>query len=143
VRLPDANVLLYAVDRDSPHHLPARQWLETNLSGTRTVGFAWSVLLAFLRLCTRAQVFSSPLTPEEAFDLVDEWLSRPCATILHPTERHAGVLRQIIEPLGTAGNLTSDAHLAALAIEHGGEVCSADADFGRFSGVRWSNPITG
>lgn len=141
MRLPDANVLLYAVDRDSPHHAPARRWLETNLSGTRTVGFAWSVLLAFLRLSTRAQVFSSPLTPQEAFDLVDEWLSRPCATILHPTDRHSIVLRQLIEPLGTAGNLMPDAHLAALAMEHGGEVCSADADFARFSGVRWHNPL--
>jgi uncharacterized protein len=142
VRLPDANVLLYAVDRDSPHHLPARQWLETSLSGSRTVGFAWSVLLAFLRLSTRAQVFRSPLTPDAAFDLVDEWLARPCATVLHPTDRHPIVLRQLIEPLGTAGNLMPDAHLAALAIEHGGEVCSADADFARFSGVRWHNPLT-
>ena len=142
MRLLDANLLLYAVDRDSPHHAATRRWFERSLSGTETVGFSWNVLLAFVRLSTRSQVFRAPLTPAESFDLVDEWLARPCAAVIHPTDRHAAVLRRLIEPLGTAGNLTTDAHLAALAIEHGAEVCSADADFSRFAGVRWHNPLT-
>ncbi len=99
------------------------------------------MLLAFLRLSTRAQVFTNPLTPTEAFDCIDGWLAQPCALVVHPTERHPGILRGLMEPLGTAGNLTSDAHPAALAVEHGGEVCSADTDFSRFRGLRWSNPL--
>ena len=99
------------------------------------------MLLAFLRLSTRAQVFARPLDPAEAFDVVAGWLAQPCALVLHPTERHLALLRGLVEPLGTAGNLTTDAHLAALAIEHGGEVCSADTDFSRFRGLRWTNPL--
>lgn len=141
MKLPDANLLLYAIDETSPHHLRARPWLEELLSGTEPAGFAWTVLLAFMRLSTRPQLFARPLSPTEAFDVVEGWLSQPCALVLHPTERHFAVLRGLVEPLGTAGNLTTDAHLAALAIEHGGEVCSADRDFMRFRGVRWSNPL--
>jgi toxin-antitoxin system PIN domain toxin len=98
-------------------------------------------LLAFVRLSTRASTFSQPLRADEAFDIVELWLAQPCALVLHPTERHLAVLRGLVEPLGTAGNITTDAHLAALAIEHGAEVCSADADFGRFPGLRWTNPL--
>jgi uncharacterized protein len=141
VKLPDVNLLLYALDETSPHHVNAQAWLEERLSGTEPVGFAWSVLLAFVRLSTRALVFADPMKPAEAFDVVDGWLAQPCAVVLHPTDRHLSVLRSLIEPLGTAGNLTTDAHLAALAIEHGGEVCSADNDFGRFRGLRWTNPL--
>lgn len=141
MKVPDANLLLYAVDETSPHHGRARPWLEETLSGTEPVGFAWPVLLAFLRLSTRPQLFTNPLLPEEAFDLIDGWLSQPCALVLHPTERHSAILRGLVEPLGTAGNITTDAHLAALAIEHGGQVCSGDSDFGRFPGLRCSNPL--
>lgn len=141
MKVPDVNVLLYALDEESPHHDEARQWLEEQLSATEAFGFAWIVVLAFLRLGTNPKVFEHPLTPGEAFDRVDGWLAQPCATMVHPTERHATVLRDLVEPLGTAGNLTTDAHLAALAIEHGAELCSADADFSRFSGLRWTNPL--
>jgi toxin-antitoxin system PIN domain toxin len=141
VKVPDVNLLLYALDETSPHHALARKWLEQVLSGTEPAGFAWPVLLAFLRLSTRAQLFINPLRPAEAFDVVDGWLSQPCALVLHPTDRHLAILRGLVEPLGTAGNITSDAHLAALAIEHGGEVCSADVDFARFRGLRWTNPL--
>jgi predicted nucleic acid-binding protein len=120
VKLPDVNLLLYALDETSLHHPRARLWLEALLSGTEPAGFAWSVLLAFVRLSSRHQLFASPL---------------------HPTERHLAVLRGLVEPLGTAGNITTDAHLAALAIEHGGEICSADTDFARFPGLRWTNPL--
>jgi uncharacterized protein len=141
VKLVDANVLLYAVDEGSPHHEAAKSWLEGQLSGPETFGFAWAVLLAFIRLGTNPRVFEKPLSGEEALDLVDSWLDQPNVTLLHPTDRHSQLLRELLAPLGTAGNLTSDAHLAALAIEHGAELCSGDADFGRFAGVEWTNPL--
>jgi toxin-antitoxin system PIN domain toxin len=140
VKLVDANVLLYAVDEGSPHHEIAKPWLEEQLSASETFAFAWGVLLAFLRLVTNPRVFEKPLSGDEALDLVDSWLAQPNATILHPTDRHSQLLRELLAPLGTAGNLTSDA-LAALAIEHGAELCSGDADFGRFPGLQWTNPL--
>jgi uncharacterized protein len=141
VKLPDVNILLYAVDEGSARHQPARAWVEERLSGTETFALAWVVLLAFIRLTTSSRVFRSPLTTSEALDLVDGWLAQPCATVVHPTSRHASVLRELLEPLGTAGNLTTDAHLAALALEHGAELCSIDGDFSRFAGLRWANPL--
>jgi uncharacterized protein len=122
-------------------HEPARAWVEDRLSGTETFALAWVVLLAFIRLTTSSRVFQSPLTTRHALDLVDGWLAQPCATVVHPTSRHAAVLGELLEPLGTAGNLTTDAHLAALAIEHGAELCSTDMDFSRFTGLRWTNPL--
>jgi toxin-antitoxin system PIN domain toxin len=141
VKLPDANVLLYAVDTSSPFHEPARVWLEDVLSATETVAFAWVVLLAFLRIRTNPRVYDAPLQVGEALDIVDGWLAQPNATVIHPTDRHASLLRELLAPLGTAGNLTTDAQLAALAIEHGAELCSADPDFSRFPGLRWVNPL--
>jgi uncharacterized protein len=141
VKLVDANLLLYAVDEASPHHGIAKRWLEAQLSGSETVAFAWVVLLAFVRLGTNPRVFASPLTAEESLDLVDSWLDQPVATVVHPTDRHSSVLRDLLASFGTAGNLTTDAHLAALAIEHGAELCSSDGDFGRFPRVRWLNPL--
>jgi uncharacterized protein len=143
VKLVDANLLLYAVDESSHHHAVAKPWLEERLSGPETFAFAWAVLLAFVRLATHPRVFDAPLTLEEALDLIDSWLTQPCATVVQPTDRHSQLLRELLAPLGTAGNLTSDAHLAALAIEHGAELCSADADFTRFPRVRWVNPLAG
>lgn len=140
MKLPDANVLLYAVDDTSPLHRPARIWLERQLSGSETVGFAWVVLLAFLRLGTSPRVFASPLHLDPSLDLVDAWLAQPCATVVHPGERHSALLRELLAPLGTAGNLTTDAHLAAIAIEHGAELVSFDRDFQRFDRLRWRYP---
>ncbi len=142
MKIPDANLLLYAVDEQSPRHAGARAWLERTLSGPETVGLTWLVLLAFVRVSTKARVFERPLDVSEALDLVDEWLDQPCTTMLEPTDRHSAVLRTLLEPLGSAGNLTSDAHLAAIAIEHGAEVCSCDTDFARFPGLRWNDPLT-
>jgi toxin-antitoxin system PIN domain toxin len=141
VKLPDVNLLLYAADESSPRHGEARSWVEATLSGAETVAFAWTVLLAFLRLSTRAAIFERPLQTGTAFEIVEGWLGQPCATVVHPTERHAAILKELLEPLGTAGNLTSDAHLAALAIEHGALLCSCDADFSRFAGLRWADPL--
>ncbi|MGI8773584.1 MAG: type II toxin-antitoxin system VapC family toxin [Actinomycetota bacterium] len=141
MKLPDVNILLYAVDASSPRHQAAHLWVEERLSGTETIAFAWVVLLAFLRLGTNSHVFDQPLQPAEAFDLIDGWLAQPPATVVHPTDRHAAVLRELLAPFGTAANLTTDAHLAALAIEHGAELCSSDSDFARFSGLRWHDPL--
>jgi toxin-antitoxin system PIN domain toxin len=143
VKIVDANLLLYAVNEDSPLHGGARQWLESALAGPETVGFAWNVLLAFLRLSTRAAVFARPLEPLEALDLVEQWLEQPCSLAVHPGDRHVGILRELIRPLGLGGNLTSDLHLAALVDEHGAELYSCDTDFARFPGLRWTNPLTG
>jgi toxin-antitoxin system PIN domain toxin len=141
VKLVDANLLLYAVDEASPHHAVAKPWLERQLSGAETFAFAWAVLLAFVRLATNPRVFADPLTIEEALDLVDSWFEQSSVTVVHPTDRHSSLLRELLAPLGTAGNLTSDAHLAALSIEHGAELCSVDSDFDRFPRVRWTNPL--
>ena len=142
MKLLDVNLLIYAVDESSRHHEQARPWLEQALSGTEEVGFAWLVLLGFVRISTNPAVFGNALSPARALEFVDSWLGSPVAAVVHPTERHAGNLRDLLMPLGTAGNLTSDAHLAALAIEHGAELCSHDTDFARFPGLRWHDPLT-
>jgi hypothetical protein len=137
----DANLLIYAVNADAPLSRRAKAWLESVLNGREAVGFSWNAILAFLRLSTRQGLFERPLTPDRAFDIVAAWLSRPCAAIVDPGPRHLQVLRDLLRPLGTAGNLTSDAHLAALAIEHSAELCSTDGDFARFQGLNWRNPL--
>jgi uncharacterized protein len=141
MKIPDANLLIYALDDTSARHEGARAWLDGTLSGTEDVGFAWLVLLAVLRLTTKPALFASPYRPEEALDVIDGWLAQPCASVVQPTSRHLALLRGLITPLGTAGNLTSDAHLAALAIEHGAVLCSCDADFSRFPGLTWQDPL--
>lgn len=141
MKLTDVNLLLYAMDSSAPRHRPARRWLEENLSGTETFAFAWVVLLAFVRLSTNPHVFGQPLQSQDALTIIEGWLAQPCATVVHPTDRHVAVLRELLAPLGTAGNLTTDAHLAALSIEHGAELQSCDSDFMRFPGVRWIDPL--
>ena len=140
--LVDANLLIYAVNQDAPLNQKAKPWLESVLSGKETVGFSWNVLLAFLRLTTRPGLFRRPLPVDTAFDLVASWLNQTSVTIVHPGPRHLSGLRDLLQPLGTGGNLTSDAHLAALAIEHGAELCSSDTDFARFPGLKWRNPLS-
>ena len=141
MKLPDLNVLIYAIDEGSPRHERARSWLEKTLSGTEAVGLTWSVLLGFVRITTNPVILEAPLEPSEALDYIDGWLAQPCVTVISPTEHHTSLLRAFLEPLGAAGNLTSDAHLAALAVEHGAELCSCDTDFARFEGLRWSDPL--
>jgi len=143
VKIPDLNLLIYAVDRDATEHASALRWWNSTLSGTETVGLVWAVLLGFVRLTTNVRVVRSPLPPETALDYVDRWIAHPTTTVVEPTGRHALVLRDLLGQTGTAGNLVADAHLAALAIEHGAELCSADRDFGRFAGLRWVNPLAG
>ena len=141
MKLPDVNLLLYAVNEESPSHDGTREWLEAVLSGTEAVAFAWMTLLGFLRIATNPAAIERALAPDDALRHIDEWLAQPVATVVNPTNAHAATLRRLLQPLGTAGNLTTDAHLAALAIEHGGEVCSSDNDFARFEGLRWFNPL--
>jgi toxin-antitoxin system PIN domain toxin len=141
VILVDANVLIYAIDADSPHHRPARRWLEEALSGTKPIGLAWIVILAFLRLTTRSGILKNPLPPEHATAFVDEWLAQPYVSAVGPGQGHWTILRKLLRDSGTAGNLTSDAHLAAIALELGATVCSTDTDFGRFPGVERISPL--
>lgn len=141
--LPDANLLIYAVNRDAPHHEAARAWLEDVLSGGTPVGITWLVLLAFIRLTTNPRIFESPLKPETALDLVSGWLEQPCVTLVNPGDRHWLILSRLLRHDGTAGNLTNDAHLAALAIEYGATLHSADNDFRRFGELNYVNPISG
>ena len=133
--VPDANVLLYAVNSASAHHEESLEWLERSLAGAEAVGFSWVVLLAFIRVSTNRSVLPEALDVDESTAQVLDWLSAPAAVQLEPTARHAEVLRGLLLDSGTAGNLTTDAHLAALAVEHGGRVVSYDRDFGRFTGV--------
>jgi toxin-antitoxin system PIN domain toxin len=141
VILIDANLLIYAVNATAPQHPPARRWLEETLSGTTRVGFAWIVLLAFLRITSRPGILDNPLSPQEALSFVDGWLDQPYAELLVAGSQHWPIFRNLTLAVGTAGNLTSDAHLAALALEHGATIYTADKDFGRFPGVSQINPL--
>ncbi len=141
--LVDANVLIYAIDRDSPAHPQARRWLDDAFSGAETIGLPWAVLLAFLRLVTSSRVMREPLEVETALEVLEEWLELPPVRVVEATAAHWGVLKALLRDLGAGGNLTNDAHLAALAIQHGARICSADRDFLRFPGVELINPLTG
>jgi hypothetical protein len=135
VKLPDVNILVAAVNKASSEHETAREWLETALETPAGVGLAWVALLGFLRITTRRGILTRPLSVDEALSTMHDWLAVPRARILHPTERHEQILTALLRGAGTAGNLTSDAHLAALAIEHGATLASFDRDFERFEGL--------
>lgn len=134
--MPDVNVLVYAINPDSLHHAPARRWLEDALRSPPGVGFPWNSLLGFLRLTTKRGVLPTTLSVEDALRFVEEWLAHPHARIVSPTERHAPLLARLLIGAGRGGNLVSDAHLAAIAIEHGAVLGTFDRDFERFAGLR-------
>lgn len=136
----DANVLVYAVDSRSTHHRPSLAWLESALGGSEAVGFAWTVILAFLRLTTSRAILENPLDVEEASAQLERWLDAPAAVLVEPTARHLALVRGLLREAGTAANLVNDAHLAALALEHGASIVSFDRDVGRFGGVRLRLP---
>ena len=140
MRIVDANVLLYAVNEAAPHHDRARSWLDGALAGREPVGFAWTVLLAFVRVGTHPAVFPRPLSAAEATDVVRVWLAQPSAVVVEPTPRHADLLAGLLAEAGTAANLVGDAHLAALALEHDAVLVTFDNDFGRFAGLRREVP---
>jgi toxin-antitoxin system PIN domain toxin len=139
--LIDANLLLYASDTASIHHEPARRWLETTLSEAEPVGLAWAALLAFLRVGTNPRLRKDAFTIEEAAAIVVDWLDRPMVTVVNPGERHWEILRDIMTKGQARGPLVTDAHLAALAIEHGAVLATSDRDFARFPGLKFFNPL--
>jgi toxin-antitoxin system PIN domain toxin len=139
--LIDANLLIYAIDSASPHHDAARRWLEKVLSSNEKIGLTWGVILAFLRIVTHPAVVRHPLSPEAALEYVDSWLAQPFVRMVVPGDKHWLILRNLLRSSGTAGNLTSDAHLAALALELDCEIYSSDHDFKRFHGVKHVNPL--
>jgi uncharacterized protein len=138
--LPDANILLYAVNVAAPQHQVALRAMQEGFATPRGVGFAWLTLLAFLRLSTRLGVFPRPLTVDDALRVISNWLHHPSAQVIQPGERHAELLGRLLRAAGTAGNLTCDAHLAALAIEHDARIVSFNRDFARFADVSWAHP---
>jgi len=143
VILVDANVLLYAEDSLSPYHDTARQWWDAQLSGRSPVCLCWTVLTAFIRVGTNRRVFERPLSLNEAIHRVQSWVDQPCTRLIYPTEQHWQVLQELLEQGQAIGNLVTDAHLAALAIEHGCQLYSTDSDFARFPKLKWSNPLKG
>jgi toxin-antitoxin system PIN domain toxin len=139
--LIDSNLLLYAKFEDVPQHRRARAWFEEQLNGAIRIGIPWQVWLAFVRLATNGRIFAQPLTMAAAWTQVMELLDHPKVWIPEATEEHASVLRDLLLEANVTGNLVADAHLAALALEHGLTVCSADSDFARFPSVSWLNPL--
>jgi toxin-antitoxin system PIN domain toxin len=140
MKIVDANVLLHAIDEQAKSHDVARAWLDSALAGSEPVGFVWVVMLAFVRLSTHPSVFPAPLEVSRSAGVLDGWLAQPAAVVIDPTMRHLEILRGLLDAAGTAGNLVNDAHLAALAVEHGAEIVTFDRDFGRFPGLRWRRP---
>ncbi|MGE3311886.1 MAG: type II toxin-antitoxin system VapC family toxin [Limisphaerales bacterium] len=139
--LPDINLLVYAHNEASRFHAPALRWWLDLMRGDRPVGLGWASLMGFVRLVTHPGIQSSPLKVEEALAITDTWFLRPNVQLLQPGSRHYQIFGSLLREAGTAGNLVTDAHLAALAIEHQAELHSNDADFARFPGLRWVNPI--
>jgi toxin-antitoxin system PIN domain toxin len=141
MKLIDVNILLYAVNADSPFQSAIRPWLESALEDDERIGLAWVTLVGFLRVSTHPRAFSRPLTVEVAMANVDKWLTHPNVRVVKESDEHWRILQALLKQTGTAGNLTSDAHLAALAISHSAELVSCDADFARFPRLRWRNPL--
>jgi hypothetical protein len=140
--LVDANILLYAEDALHPYHEQARLWWDEQLSGTGIICLCWTVLSAFIRIGTNPRVFENPISLEQSLARVQSWLDQPCTRVVRPTERHWTVFRQVLTDGQAVANLVTDAHLAALAIEHGCELVSTDSDFARFPKLKWRNPLT-
>ena len=141
MKIVDLNVLLHAVNDDAVHHPVILRWWEAAMNGDEVLGLPWVVVLGFLRLTTNPNIFPRPLPAEGALRVVDRWLSSGNARVVSEAEDHWDVLRALIDECGTAGNLTTDAHLAALAITRRATLVSCDSDFARFRGLRWENPL--
>jgi uncharacterized protein len=140
VIIPDVNILVYAYNADAKHHKAARKWWELALTEPELVGLPWVTILGFIRISTQRRIIERPMFPQDAIERVRSWLAVPTVQIISPGEDHGEILFRLINDVGTAGDLTTDAHLAALAIEHRGQIASTDADFARFRGLRWFNP---
>jgi len=138
--LPDVNVLVHAHNSDSAVHAPARRWWDACLAGSEGVGLAWAALLGFIRLTTNRKVVAQPLSVAEVMGRLASWLELPHVHVAQPSDTHFSRLRSELERLGTAANLTTDAHLAVIAMERGYVLYTTEADFARFPGLRWRNP---
>jgi hypothetical protein len=143
VRIVDTSVLLPAVSPSLPHHAVARAALEAAINGERAIGLTWVVVNAFLRLTTKPGLFERPLTIDEAWDLVNGWTEHPNVRVVQETEEHARLWSELLRGAGAGGDLTTDAWIAAIALEHGASVLTLDSDFARFPGLRWENPLGG
>jgi toxin-antitoxin system PIN domain toxin len=139
--IPDINLLIYAHNEMARDHAKAREWWEGLLNGRVSVGLPWISISGFVRLMTHSRVMARPMEVGQAVDCVRGWLEREPVRILHPGAKFEGLFLDYLRTLGAAGNLTTDAQLAALAVEHQAELHSADADFHRFAGLRWRNPL--
>jgi toxin-antitoxin system PIN domain toxin len=140
--IADVNLLVYAHNKAAPLHERAREWWEDLMTRQQPVGLAWAVAFGFIRLVTHASVLVNPLTPLDAVARVRGWFAQPGVRVVEPGPRHMGVVEDLFRATGVGGSLTTDTHLAALAIEHQADLHSNDADFGRFPGLRWVNPLT-
>lgn len=141
MKIVDLNVLLYAVNESAAQHQAARRWWEGAVNDEELVGLAWTVLLGFLRVATNPRVFPHPLSPAAAMDRIDAWLAQDNVRIVRETQDHWETLKSLVDRAGTAANLTTDAHLAALALTHDAALVSCDTDFARFRDLRWENPL--
>jgi len=141
VKIVDLNILLYAVNSAAAQHERARRWWENAVNDEDSIGLAWVVLLGFLRLSTNPRVFPRPLAPHVAAAKLDAWLARDNVRVVREKDEHWETLKPLLGGSGTAGNLTTDAHLAALALSHDAVLVSSDMDFARFKGLRWENPL--
>ncbi len=141
--LVDVNIPVHALSRGSREHGRLREWWDGHLSGVTPVAIPWAVSFGFVRIMTNPRIVSPPLGVEEALGCVSSWFRQPCVRVIEPLDGHWELTASLLRRVGAAGNLTTDAHLAALAIQHGCELCSTDADFARFPGLRWSNPLDG
>ena len=139
--LLDANILLYSVDEQSPFHPAAKVWMEEALNGPRRVGIPWPSITAFLRIVTNPRAVPNPLTTSDAWSIVEAWLDAPAVWVPQPGVGHRAILGSLLQELDLRANLISDAALAALCIEHGLTMVSADSDFARFGAITWHNPV--
>ena len=139
--VPDINLLVYTLNRDSPQCLRACEWWRTLLNGDEPVGLTWVTVMGVVRVSTNPRIFRSPLALLDVIANVDEWFAQPVVSTLEPGARHWSIMRTLLAEAGRGGNLTTDAHLAALCIERGATLHSADGDFARFRGLRYENPL--
>jgi hypothetical protein len=139
--VPDINLLIYAHNKRDPLHEPAKAWWEAALNRNTPVGLPWITSSGFIRIMTNRRILTEPLSTDRAVDLVRSWLDQPAVIVLQPGPKFAGLFLGYLEKLGTAGDLATDAQLAALAVENQAELHSNDTDFSRFDGLRWRNPL--
>ncbi len=141
MKIVDLNILLYVVNQDASQHKPVFNWWQNTINSDETVGLPWVVLAGFLRISTNPRVFPKPLDPVTAIEKVNSWIDIDITRVVQEKDSHWRILRTLLNNAGTAGNLTTDAHIAAIAIAHGAVLASCDSDFSRFEGLRWENPL--